>query len=744
MTKKRNLTTFMIAIMIMLFSLPVNAQGTVGYAKWEGKTLIFYGGESVPEGAFELNTGEKPPQWGGTLNCTTVVFHESFKDVRPTSCYRWFDAFTQLTTIEGIENLNTEEVTNMSGMFSGCSGLTSLDLSLFNTDKVTNMSCMFNYCLGLTSLDLSLFNTAKVTDMSNMFDTCESLTTIYASDDFKIGDDTNGLYMFYNCTNLKGYASYSENNIGKDMANYNTGYFTKSNLTPYVKWNGDTKVLTFKVANYTTGTNGEYKLNEGNNKPGWLGLNFNCTKVVFTPSFKQAKPTSCYKWFSGFGILTTIQGIENLNTEEVTNMSYMFDCCQGLTSLDLSSFNTANVKNMSYMFQLCPKLSSLDLSSFNTTKVSDMYAMFFGCSGLTSLDLSSFNTEEVTNMGYMFGSCSGLTSLDLSSFNTAKVTNMTNMFNYSENLTTIYVSDDFTTGKVCSSGMFEGCKQLVGATSYDSNNTGIDMANYNTGYFKTYFTLGENKVELCGNPLTTKSLNLTGDYDFTPKYEFKANEATYSRDLLTSESTWFSLCLPFAYTPNNFNFTAYQLKGATANAVEIEEITETIAAGTPVLFKFKDGEDKKINISATEAKIEIAPVEGATVTGDDGSSLQLCGTYQTKSFSSEDGNAFILLNDKLMNPAKMMLENQNVTTVGVKPFRAYMTLTASAQQVSARAFSIGRGDEGDEGTSAIDLLNSVATDDAEYYDINGRRINAPAKGVNIVRRGNKTIKLIIK
>ena len=746
MTKKRNLTTFMIAIMIMLFSLPVNAQGTVGYAKWEGKTLIFYGGESVPEGAFELNTGEKPPQWGGTLNCTTVVFHESFKDVRPTSCYRWFDAFTQLTTIEGIENLNTEEVTNMSGMFSGCSGLTSLDLSLFNTDKVTNMSCMFNYCLGLTSLDLSLFNTAKVTDMSNMFDTCESLTTIYVSDDFKIGDDTNGPDMFYNCTNLKGYASYSENNIGKDMANYNTGYFTKSNLTPYVKWNGDTKVLTFKVANYTTGTNGEYKLNEGNNEPGWLGLNFNCTKVVFTPSFKQAKPTSCYKWFSGFGILTTIQGIENLNTEEVTNMSYMFDCCQGLTSLDLSSFNTANVKNMSYMFQLCPKLSSLDLSSFNTTKVSDMYAMFFGCSGLTSLDLSSFNTEEVTNMGYMFGSCSGLTSLDLSSFNTAKVTNMTNMFNYSENLTTIYVSDDFTTGKVCSSGMFEGCKQLVGATSYDSNNTGIDMANYNTGYFKTYFTLGENKVELCGNPLTTKSLNLTGDYDFTPKYEFKANEATYSRDLLTSESTWFSLCLPFAYTPNNFNFTAYQLKGATANAVEIEEITETIAAGTPVLFKFKDGVvDKKINITAQEAQIVKAPVDGTAVNGTDGSSLQLCGTYQTKSFSSEDNNAFILLNNKLMNPAKMY-ENTNVSKVSVKPFRAYMTLTASApaQLASARAFSIGRGGEGNEGTTAIDLLNSVATDDAEYYDINGRRIDAPAKGVNIVRRGNKTIKLIIK
>ena len=184
---------------------------------------------------------------------------------------------------------------------------------------------------------------------------------------------------------------------------------------------------------------------------------------------------------------------------------------------------------------------------------------------------------------------------------------------------------------------------------------------------------------------------------------------------------------------------------ATDDAVEIGEITETIAAGTPVLFKFKDGVvDKKIEISATGANIVKAPVDGTPVTGDDGSSLQLCGTYQTKTFSKDaDGNAFILLKDKLMNPAKMMLENQNVTTVGVKPFCAYMTLTASEPQ-SARAFSIGRGDEGNEGTTAIDLLNSVATDDAEYYDINGRRIDAPAKGVNIVRRGNKTIKLIIK
>ena len=510
------------------------------------------------------------------------------------------------------------------------------------------------------------------------------------------------------------------------MANFD-GYFTPKNITPYVKWDASTNVLTFKVANTKEEGSGVYYLNEGATTPEWVGeVCSDCEKVVFTPSFKHAKPTSCCSWFWGLWKLTTIEGIENLNTEKVTDMSEMFNGCSGLKSLDLSNFDTSNVE--------------------------DMTSMFTGCNKLTSLNLSNFNTANVTDMSNMFADCQGLTSLDLSSFNTAKVEDMSSMFNGCSGLTKIYVSDDFKIGNGTNGyDMFSNCTSLQGAAPYDPKNTGIEMANYNTktGYFKTYFTLGDSKVELCGNPLTTKSLNLTGDYDFTPKYGFKANEATYSRDLSTSGSIWFSLCLPFAYTPANFNFTAYQLKGATANAVEIEEITETIAAGTPVLFKFNDGvvdDDKKIEIFATGANIVNAPVvDGSTaVTGDDGSSLQLYGTYQTKTFSSADGNAFILLNDKLMNPAKML--DTGVTKVGVKPFRAYMTLTASApaQLASARAFSIGRGDEGNEGTTAIDLLNSVATDDAEYYDINGRRIDAPVKGVNIVRRGNKTMKLIIK
>ena len=475
----------------------------------------------------------------------------------------------------------------------------------------------------------------------------------------------------------------------------------------------------------------------------------NCQKLTSLDlsKFKTAKVTNMYQMFYNCSNLTSLD-LPSFNTANVTTMEQMFSGCSKLTNLDLSSFNTANVTTMEQMFYGCSSLTSLDLSNYDNSKVTTMSEMFSGCSKLTSLNLSNFKTANVTKMYRMFFDCSGLKDLDLSSFNTAKVTTMGQMFYGCSSLKTIYVSDDFTTDHTSSSwNMFYNCSNLVGAAEYDSNNTDIARANYKTGYFKTYFTLGDSKVELCGEQLTTNSLNLnlTGDNDFVAHAPFTANTATYSRDLSTSNSKWFSLCLPFAYTPNNF--TAYKLMSATDDAVEIGEISGEIAAGMPVLFKFKDGVKKEINISAPGANIVKAPVDGTAVTGDDGSSLQLYGTYQTKTFSSADGNAFILLNDKLMNPSKM-LENQKVTKVSVKPFRAYMTLTASAgatsAPASARAFSIGRGGEGNEGTTAIDLLNSVATDDAEYYDINGRRLDAPAKGVNIVRRGNKTIKLIIK
>ena len=243
--------------------------------------------------------------------------------------------------------------------------------------------------------------------------------------------------------------------------------------------------------------------------PKWLGKypsSEKVTKVVFDSSFKDFRPKTTSCWFVKLSALSTIEGIENLNTSEVTDMSYMFCDCRGLMELDLSNFNTAKVKNMESMFLDCYDLKELNVSSFNTAKVTNMHQMFNGCSGLKELNLSSFNTSAVTDMNQMFLDCSGLKELNVSSFNTSKVTNMGRMFAYCDSLSelnlsnfnssavtaksrmfehcislkTIYSSD---TWKDFASDMFVGCTQLKGAVKFDAHKVGVEMANPETGYF---------------------------------------------------------------------------------------------------------------------------------------------------------------------------------------------------------------------------------------------------------------------
>ena len=153
---------------------------------------------------------------------------------------------------------------------------------------------------------------------------------------------------------------------------------------PYAVYNETTSTLTFK---YGTKPAGAYSLNEGNHTPDWYKCDYNndyyntniITKVVFDASFANARPTSCYCWFYGCKDLTTIEGIENLNTENVTNMGGMFRKCPALTTLDLSSFNTQNVTDMSYMFFFCTAFKTLNLSNFDTQNVTDMRYMFCSC-----------------------------------------------------------------------------------------------------------------------------------------------------------------------------------------------------------------------------------------------------------------------------------------------------------------------------------------------------------------------------
>ena len=251
---------------------------------------------------------------------------------------------------------------------------------------------------------------------------------------------------------------------------------------------------------------GAYPLNSPEELPGWFveGENFvnknRIEKVVFDASFAAARPTSCRCWFVGCTELKTIEGIEYLNTENVVTMKSMFAFCNNLTALDVSNFNTKNVTDMNSMFYECNNLTTLNVSNFDTQNVTDMGCMFYGCNNLTTLNVSNFNTKNVTDMSGMFYECNNLTTLNVSNFDTKNVTNMTQMFHGCNNITTIYVSDKFvTTACEDADEMFRHCGKLVGAVPFDENKTGMEMANYTTGYFTDIKTTGIDATTASGN-----------------------------------------------------------------------------------------------------------------------------------------------------------------------------------------------------------------------------------------------------
>ena len=430
--------------------------------------------------------------------------------------------------------------------------------------------------------------------------------------------------------------------------------------------------------------------------------------------------------------------LSKFNTENVTNMSYMFDNCQNLSSLDLSKFNTAKVTNMYAMFTHCQNLSSLDLSKFNTANVTDMSWMFSDCQ-LSSLDLSNFNTEKVREMYNMFSFCQKLSSLNLTNFNTEKVTNMDYMFNGCSDLTTIYASDKFIIAEFNNGyKMFYGCKLLKGALpKYDENLTSSDYANYVNGYFtKLVGKNGEEKIGAVGDILTADNLTLDDNKDFVAYEKFAAKDATYNRSM-NAGTAWGTLCLPFAIDQSKeTECKFYSLTGIDNDndCITLESYEEgaKIPAGTPVLFKMNEGV-QELEISAQNAELVKEPVAGTNT------DVNLVGSFTKIGGKDNQGLAgtdYIIGKDKFWRVSDL----NDGKGVGIKPMRAYIH-PATASQARAAMLSIGKGD----GTTAIDNLNAISNDaNAEYYDANGRRTNGLQKGLNIVKRGSKTYKIMVK
>ena len=690
-----------------------------------------------------------------------------FNTEKVTVMSNMFENCSSLTSLD-VTHFNTANVRNMSYMFCSCSKLTSLDVTNFNTANVTNMSKMFSNCLSLTSLYLTNFNTEKVTYMDGMFSSCSSLTTIYASSKFVTPQVSNSSSMFYNCEKLKGEEVGWTNDKATDktFAKIEGGYF--SGGIPRVKY-ADGTLIFFLTSKETLGEN-EYGIYGLGAKPDWVWKNPNVTKVtkvVFDPAFANARPTNCYAWFNGCENLTNIEGIEYLNTSQVTDMHNMFYNCYHLQTTDFSGFDTRKVKDMSYMFHNCGSLKSLDISNFNTSEVTDMRGMFESCIGLTSLDLSHLNTSKVSVMASMFQSCINLLSVNLSGWDTRNVISMTrmfkrchslktldlsgfdtrektctmgDMFNTCKELTTIFVSDKFAvgTGDTGDGTMFQGCNKLKGANALDENNpqTGIDNANYKTGYFtKLVGKNGDEKIGATGEPLATDNLILADGKDFVAYETFAAKKASYSRTIKEG-SKWGTLCLPFAIDQSKetgckfYRFTGID---AANECITLESCEEgKIPAGTPVLFKMNEGV-QTLSISAQNADLVKEPVVGTNT------DINLVGSFTKIGGNDNQGldkNDYIIGKDKFW----LVSDLKDGKGVGIKPMRAYIH-PATTSQARATMLSIGKGD----GTTAIDNLNAISNDaNAEYYDANGRRTNGLQKGLNIVKRGSKTYKIMVK
>lgn len=747
----------------------------------------FRGCASLTELDLSGSNAEKVKDMGGMFyGCVELsnLNLSGFKTGSVTDMPYLFSSCQSLESLD-LSGFNTENVTSMESMFSQCSSLRSLDLSSFNTSKVIDMHLMFFKCTNLESIDLSSFDTENLQRMAHMFSSCtklamldlssfatpnmtsmlsafqycKNLKAIYVTSAFTTDKVTEGRTAFAGCVNLP---NYNPDKTGVEMAHTGAGGYLTAATASWVRWDAPTGTLSFhRGATKPEGVN-ILALGTGTS-PDWGTYAAEIKKVVFKAGFRDETHWTCSNWFNGCANLTSIEGIENLNTSNVTNMSGMFAQCSNLETLDLSHFNTEKVTTMTQMFYGCTKLHKLNISSFNTKNVISMNQMFSNCSSLDSLDLSHFNAEGVNYHGLyamfsgcsslkfldvsnfpanrpkmqldaMFKGCSSLQTLDLSSFSTGLANSVTDMFDGCSALRTIYVSDHFTFKYgVSSSNMFRNCENLKGAIGFIPQNKDSKYANYVSGYLtKKVGTNGNEIIGATGNPLTIDALPLDDSKAYTLYEDCDVNAASYEREV---KSEWATLCLPYTIHPSSEDNTCYfyTLKSVGTESVELVRVEEgVIEAGQPVVVRKKNADQTSFCVvSGTATPDEKAKAVRKPTNRETGH--RLMGTF-----------APIVLADDCYFIAKdlfRLVSDYKPAATGVKiaAYRAYIQPEGTLEGGSAQ-LTIGV----DEGTSQVDaatLVDLLNDTEAEYYDVQGRRIPQLQRGINIVKVGSKVMKV---
>lgn len=770
---------------------------------------MFRGCASLTELDLSGSNAEKVKNMGNMFNGCVALSNLNLSGFKTGSLTDMQFLFSSCQSLESLDlsGFNTENVTSMVSMFSQCSSLRSLDLSSFNTSKVIDMNLMFYMCTNLESIDLSSFDTENLQQMARMFysctklemldlssfatpnmtsmlcafQNCKNLKKIYVTSAFTTDKVTEGPYAFAGCVNLP---NFNPDKTGVEMAHTGAGGYLTAATASWVRWDAPTGTLSFHRS--ATKPAGDNILDLGyGNYPNWDTHAAEIKKVVFKAGFRDETHTTCSKWFSGCTNLTSIEGIENLNTSNVKYMNEMFGQCSNLETLDLSHFNTEKVGNMSNMFNGCTKLRDLNISSFNTENVTNMYGMFYGCSSLDSLDLSHFNTRNVRKdgMNYMFNGCSSLSSLDvsnfttdkpsmqldglfkgcrslqtldLSSFSTGGASSVTDMFDGCSALQTIYVSDlfKFNNNSVSSSNMFRDCRLLKGAISFEPSTKDKTYANFKSGYLtKKVGTNGNEIIGATGSPLTIDALPLDDSKAYTLYEDCDVNNASYEREV---KSEWATLCLPYTIHPSSEDNTCYfyTLKSVGTESVELVRVEEgVIEAGQPVVVRKKNADQTSFCVvSGTATLDEKAKAVRNPKTGENDQQNAASGQQNAESGEQNTENgprligtfAPIELADDCYFIAKdlfRLVSDYKPAATGVKiaAYRAYIQPDATQKGGSAQlTIGVDEGTNQVDAATLVDLLNDT---EAEYYDVQGRRIPQLQRGINIVKVGSKVMKV---
>lgn len=668
--------------------------------------------------------------------------------------------FSQCSSLRSLDlsSFNTSKVIDMNLMFYNCTNLESIDLSSFDTENLQRMDYMFCSCTKLEMLDLSSFATPNMTSMLSAFQYCKNLKTIYVTSAFTTDKVTEGRTAFAGCVNLP---NYNPDKTGVEMAHTGEGGYLTAASATWVRWDAPTGTLSFHRGATKPAGDNILGLGYGKN-PEWDTHAAEIQKVVFKAGFRDETHTTCSNWFNGCTNLTSIEGIENLNTSNVKNMSGMFALCSNLETLDLSHFNTEKVTTMAQMFYGCTKLHNLNIDNFNTENVSYMNGMFEGCSGLDTLDLSHFNTRYVRKSGfnYMFNGCSSLSSLDvsnfttdkpsmqldglfkgcrslqtldLSSFSTGGASSVTDMFDGCSALQTIYVSDLFKFNSVSSSNMFRDCHSLKGAISFEPTKKNETYANYKSGYLtKKVGTNGNEIIGATGYPLTIDALPLDDSKAYTLYEDCDVNAATYKREV---KSEWATLCLPYTIHPSSEDNTCYfyTLKSVGTKSVELVRVEEgVIEAGQPVVVRKKNAEQTSFCVvSGTASPHEKAKAVTKPTNRETGH--RLMGTFAPIELADD---CYFIAKDlfRLVSDYKPA-----ATGVKIAAYRAYIQPDATQKGGSAQlTIGVDEGTNQVDAATLVDLLNDT---EAEYYDVQGRRIPQLQRGINIVKVGSKVMKV---